>query len=160
MNVGMTGLVLHLEDERLVRDSMAFLLRADGYVVSSAAGTAEALQMIREGMHPDVLIADFNLGPQITGAEVAEQMRGLLSYTLPIIMLTGDVSHAEFPRIAGAVVWLARKPLDPRVLLATLPGLVQISRATRNRLTQPALDRLLPTDRYLVGSALRHRAAQ
>jgi hypothetical protein len=53
-------------------------------------------------------------------------------------MLTGDVSHAKFPRIVEVVVWLTRKPLNPKLLLVTLPSLVQLSRATRNLLSRSA----------------------
>ncbi len=136
MNVGSAGLILHVDDEQSIRASMSILLSTDGYGVSSAASGAEALQFAHEGLHPDVLIVDFNLGQQINGAEIAEQIRRVLSYAPPIIMLTGDVSHAKFPRIVEVVVWLARKPLNPQLLLVTLPSLVQLSRATRNLLSR------------------------
>jgi DNA-binding response OmpR family regulator len=75
---------------------------------------------------------DFNLGEDLNGAEVAEQIRGILGYTPPVIMLTGDLSNAEFPCVTDAPVWLIRKPVNPQLLLAALPGLVQVSRATRD----------------------------
>jgi len=138
MNAGSAGLILHVDDEQSIRASMSILLSTDGYEVSSAASGAEALQFARGGLHPDVLILDFNLGQQINGAEIAEQIRRVLSYAPPIIMLTGDVSHAKFPRIVEVVVWLTRKPLNPKLLLVTLPSLVQLSRATRNLFSRSA----------------------
>lgn len=138
MNPGTEGLILHVDDEQSIRASMSILLSTDGYEVSSAASGTEALQLARGGLHPDVLIVDFNLGQQINGAELAEQIRRVLSYAPPIIMLTGDVSHAKFPRIAEVVVWLTHKPLNPQLLLVTLPSLVQLSRATRNLLSNSA----------------------
>jgi CheY-like chemotaxis protein len=131
MNADSRGLILHVEDERPVREGLALLLRVDGYDVHSAASGPEALQLARGGLHPDVLIVDFHLDEEMDGAEVAEQIRGILGYTPPIIMLTGDLSNAEFPCVTEAPVWLTRKPLNPRLLLAALPGLVQLSRATR-----------------------------
>jgi CheY-like chemotaxis protein len=135
MNAGAAGVILHVDDEQSVRASMAILLRTDGYGVSSAASGTEALQLASDGLHPDVLIVDFNLGEQMNGAVVAEQIRQIIRYTPPIIMLTGDVSRAKFPHIAEVVVWLTRKPLNPQLLLVTLPSLVQLSRATRNLLS-------------------------
>lgn len=135
MSAATTGLILHVDDERSVRTSMSILLHEDGYGVSSAAGAIEALQIARGGFHPDVLIMDFNLGREMNGAEVAEQIRHILRYTPPIVILTGDVGKANFPRIANVVVWLTSKPLNPQLLLATLPSLVQLSRATRKFLT-------------------------
>jgi CheY-like chemotaxis protein len=131
MHLGAAGLILHVDDEPSVRDSMLILLRADGYAVSSAASGTEAFQLVSEGFLPDVLIVDLNLGQQMNGLEVAEEIQKKLSYTPPIIILTGDVSHAKFPRVAEVVIWLTRKPLNPQLLLAALPSLVQLSRTTR-----------------------------
>ena len=135
MNAATAGTILHVDDERSARESLSMLLRADGYVVSSAASGPEALQLASAGLHPDVLILDFNLDQQMNGAELAEQIRGILHYAAPIIILTGDVSNAEFPCTTEVPVWLARKPLNPRLLLAALPSLVQLSRATRQLFT-------------------------
>ena len=132
------GLILHVEDERPVREAVSMLLRSGGYAVTSAAGGTEALELASRGLHPDVLIVDFNLHEQMNGAEVAEKVRRALGYTPPVIMLTGDLGNADFPRIVEVPVWLTHKPLNPELLLAALPGLVQLSRATRKLLTRSA----------------------
>ena len=134
MNEGTAGLILHVDDERSVRTSMSILLHADGYGVDSAASGAEALQLVSGGFRPDVLIVDFNLGQQMNGAEVADQIRRILCYAPPVIILTGDLSSARLPRITEVVVWLTCKPLNPQLLLVALPSLVQLSRATRKLL--------------------------
>jgi CheY-like chemotaxis protein len=117
---------------------MSTLLNAEGYVVSSAASRAEAIQLVRGGLRPDVLIVDYDLGEQLSGPEVAQEIRDLLSYAPPIIVLTGDVHRARFLRVIEVVVWLVSKPLNPQLLLAALPGFVQLSRATREVLTRAA----------------------
>lgn len=141
MNADSPGLILHVDDERPVREGLALLLRMDGYDVHGAANGPEALQLAGDGLRPDVLIVDFNLGEPMNGAEVAEQIRGILRYTPPIIMLTGDLSNAESPWVTEVPVWLARKPLNPDLLLAALPGLVQLSRATRRVVLQALQER-------------------
>lgn len=135
MNVGTAGLILHVDDERSVRDSLSMLLRTDNYEVRSASSGSEALEVANEGFCPDVLIVDFNLGQPPNGAAIAEQLCRVFRYPPPIIMLTGDVDHAKFPRISEELVWLTHKPLNPQLLMLALPGLVQVSRATRNLLT-------------------------
>ena len=137
MNANSPGVILHVDDERQVREGLALLLRADGYEAHSAASGHAALQLAREGLRPDVLIVDFDLGAAMDGAEVSEQIRGVLGYTPPIIMLTGDLSNAHFPIVTEVPVWLTRKPLNPDLLLAALPGLIQLSRATRNLVARP-----------------------
>lgn len=130
--------ILHLDDELIVRESISMLLHAEGYVVSSAATGAEAIQLVRGGLRPDVLIVDYNLGEQLSGPEIAQQIHNLLSYAPPIIVLTGDAHRAQLLRVIEVVVWLVSKPLNPQLLLAALPSLVQLSRATRKVLTRAA----------------------
>ena len=131
MNAVSQGVILHVDDERSVREALSMLLSGDGYGVTGATNGAQALQLAGDGLRPDVLIVDFNLDKQMNGAQVVQQLRRILGHTPPIIMLTGDPAGAVLPWIADAVIWLAQKPLNPRLLLAALPGLVQLSRATR-----------------------------
>jgi CheY-like chemotaxis protein len=125
------GLILHVDDEQVVRDSLSLVLAGEGYAVSSVANGPAALQLVAEGFRPDVLVVDFNLNDEMNGADVAQQLRLNFGYSPPIIMLTGNPTDAELPWITDAPIWLARKPLDPRLLLAALPGLIQVSRAMR-----------------------------
>ncbi|MGA2564413.1 MAG: response regulator [Steroidobacteraceae bacterium] len=123
--------ILHVDDEKSVRDALAMLLRAHGYVVTSAASGPEALELAREGSKPDVLIVDFGLDDEMNGAEVAEKIRQMLRYTPPVVLLTGDLSNAEVPCVTDVPVWLMRKPANPDILLTALPALVQLSHAMR-----------------------------
>jgi DNA-binding response OmpR family regulator len=131
MTEGSPGIILHVEDEHSVRQAVALLLRVERYQVLGAAAGDEALQLALGGLRPDVLILDYDLGEGMNGAELAQQLRRSLGYSPPILMLTGDPASAEVPWITDAPIWLAHKPLDPRLLLAALPGLVQLSRAMR-----------------------------
>jgi DNA-binding response OmpR family regulator len=96
------------------------------------------MRLASGGLCPDVLIVDFDLGQQLSGPEIARQIHDLLSYAPPIIVLTGDAHRAQFLRMIEVVVWLVSKPLNPQLLLAALPSLVQLSRATRTVLTRAA----------------------
>jgi CheY-like chemotaxis protein len=125
------GVVLHVDDELIVRKAMALLLSSQGYSVISAVNGPEALRLVDDGIRPDLLIVDFNLADAMNGAEAAEELRRALGYAPPVIILTGDPASAEFPWITDAPIWLARKPLSPELFLAALPGLIQLSRATR-----------------------------
>jgi len=136
MSADTPGSILHVDDDRAVRDGLAMLLRAEGYAVHSAANTKQALELISAGLRPDVLILDFHLEEQMNGAQLAEQICSILHHTPPIIVLTGDLSNAVVPRTNEAPVWMARKPLDPHRLLVALPGLILVSRANRQLDTQ------------------------
>ncbi len=135
MSTESRGIVLHVEDEPAVRKAMAMLLSSEGYSICSAASGPEAICLVAEGLRLDLLIMDFDLGEDMNGAEATEELRRAVGYALPVIMLTGDPSSAEFPWITDAPVWLARKPVGPQQLLAALPSLVQLSRSTRGLVT-------------------------
>ncbi len=122
---------MHVDDDALVRESISALLYSDGYLVNSVASGSEAIELAGTGFRPDVLIVDFDLGPRMNGAETAEQIHGLLDYSPPIMMLSGDLSRARFPHIAEGVVWRASKPFDPALLLNALRNFVLLSRAMR-----------------------------
>jgi CheY-like chemotaxis protein len=128
--------VLHVDDEKSVRDALAMLLRAHGYSVTSAANGPEALQLAGEGLRPDVLIVDFNLDDEMNGADVAEKMRRVLRYMPPVVMLTGDVSNAEVPCITDVPVWLMHKPVHAEMLLSALPALVELSHSMRRLMSR------------------------
>lgn len=95
-SVGMARLILHVDDDQSVRDSVSRLLRADGYETRSAASRPEALRLVNGSAARCPV--DFNLEPQMNGAEVAVQIARILSYVPPIIMLTSNVSSARIPR--------------------------------------------------------------
>lgn len=135
MSAESRGVILHVEDDPLVREAMAMVLSGEGYSVSSAANGPEAICLVARGLRPDLLIVDFKLEEDMNGAEATEELRQALGYAPPVIMLTGDPCSAEFPWITDAPVWLARKPLSPKLFLAAVPSLVQLSRATRRLLS-------------------------
>lgn len=131
MSIEPRGVVLHVEDESMVRNAMVLLLTGEGYSVSSAANGPDAIRLVGEGLRPELLIMDFQLDEDMNGAEATEEIRKALGYALPVIMLTGNPSSAEVPWITDAPVWLARKPINTKLLLAAVPSLVQLSRAIR-----------------------------
>jgi CheY-like chemotaxis protein len=132
MTEGSRGWILHVEDDPLVRQAITLLLGPEGYRVRSAASGPEALHLVQqERWTPDVLIVDFHLDADMNGAEFVEVLRRTIAHALPVIMLTGDPSSAAMPCITDAPVWMARKPLNPQLLLAAMPSLVNLSRSTR-----------------------------
>ncbi|GGB40188.1 hypothetical protein GCM10011380_32050 [Sphingomonas metalli] len=63
------GVALLVDDEDLVRMSTAHMLGDLGYKVVEARSAEEALQMLRDGFEPDVVVTD-HLMPGLTGAEL------------------------------------------------------------------------------------------
>ncbi len=88
--------VVVVEDDPLQAESLAFILRQEGYVVELAATAAEALAFARSQPAPDTVLLDVSL-PDLSGLEVARRIRA--GSSVPIIMLTAR--RNEIDKIAG-----------------------------------------------------------
>jgi len=81
--------VLIIDNDLDTRDLAYYALSKAGYKVSKAQGVAEALRLSRQ--HPDiaVVVTDMRLDHQVTGMEMAEKMRQVLSKR-HYILASGD----------------------------------------------------------------------
>jgi len=77
---GPTGAILIVEDDPAVREMLAILFEGEGHRTTALAGTNEALALAARGaLLPDVIIADYNLPGELTGAEVIARLRESLA---------------------------------------------------------------------------------
>ena len=91
-----SGRVVVVEDDPLQAESLAFILRQEGYVVDLASTGAEALVIARSQPAPDTVLLDVAL-PDLSGIEVARRLRA--GSSVPIIMLTAR--RNEIDKITG-----------------------------------------------------------
>jgi len=91
-----SGRVVVVEDDPLQAESLAFILRQEGYVVELASTGAEALTIARSQPAPDTVLLDVAL-PDLSGIEVARRLRA--GSNVPIIMLTAR--RNEIDKITG-----------------------------------------------------------
>ena len=82
----MTKTILHLDDEKDIRELLASFLRTKGYRVVSVATPAEALAVARRELL-DLIITDLQLD-EADGLDTAERLKSIQTDT-PIIILTG-----------------------------------------------------------------------
>ena len=83
----MTLDILLVDDDPDFAAATADLLRDDGYQVCVAKDGASALVLARE-LRPDAVLLDLGL-PDANGYDIARGLRGALSDTTPIIVITG-----------------------------------------------------------------------
>ena len=124
--------VLVVEDESDMAESLAWGLRAEGYVVDVADNGVDGLWKATETA-PDVIVLDVML-PGLDGYQIARRLREQGVWT-PILMLTAmdeDLDHVE-GLDSGADDYLA-KPFSYPVLLAHLRSLTR-----RNLGARPAM---------------------
>ena len=82
--------VLVVDDEPHVRDLYADALRESGHAVSVATDGVDALQTLRDGQIPCVVLADVRM-PRMDGFELSLAVaRDPNLSSVPVVLLTGD----------------------------------------------------------------------
>ena len=110
--------VLVVEDEELVRETIAGELEEAGFAVLEAETAEQGLEMLEE--HPvGVLFTDIRLPGRLDGWELAEQARTRYP-DLPVIYATGF--SAVQPRLVPESIFL-RKPYLPSAVIAAIEKL-------------------------------------
>jgi len=113
--------ILVVEDDDVVRTSIAELLRALGHVVTQAAdGTAALVQLDKE--RPDLMITDY-LMPGMTGAELMRKARDAYP-GMPMIIATGYADMRAIEESIGGGI-LLRKPFQLADLEASIEQALQ-----------------------------------
>jgi two-component system phosphate regulon response regulator PhoB len=112
--------ILVVEDERSIRDMLAFNLGRAGYAVAGAGDGREARAAIADGF-PDVVLMDWML-PDISGLELTRQLkRDPETREIPIIMVTARAEEDDRVRgLDGGADDYIVKPFSPRELLARI----------------------------------------
>ena len=104
--------VLLVDDDHLVRETLAALLEAEGHSVLSAANGEDALSLLRTATPIDILVTDLSM-PGMNGLALIQEAQRLRS-RLPAILLTGYAEDAAGLAVGGAVSGsysLVRKPI-------------------------------------------------
>lgn len=135
-------LILLVDDETLITDSLSYSLQREGFDVRAVANGTDALQAVQEN-RPDLVVLDLML-PDMNGLEVCRRLRS--TTTIPVIMLTAR--SEEIDRVLGLEVgaddYLA-KPFSFRELLARIHATlrrVEMDRQTTNHPQPVALKHL------------------
>ena len=107
--------VLLVEDDQDLRDSLAELLRLEGFETAKAGNGLDALLLLQSlPALPDVILLDVDM-PVMDGREFrAAQRRDPTAGRVPVVVLSSAV-----PEGLGAVATL-EKPCRPEVLTAVL----------------------------------------
>jgi DNA-binding response OmpR family regulator len=109
--------VLVVDDEPSLRESIAYTLRREGFVVETAAEGTRALAIARE-RSPDLIVLDIML-PGMDGLQICHALRR--ESTVPIVMLSAK--GEELDRVLGLEIGAddyVTKPFAMRELVARI----------------------------------------
>jgi len=126
----MTGKqILIVEDEKPIRDMIAFGLKRAGFDVREAEDCSSARARIAD-QRPDLLLVDWML-PDQSGLELTRAIkRNKDTEDLPVIMLTARADeHDKVSGLEGGADDYVTKPFSPRELLARINAVLRRSSA-------------------------------
>src|SRR5947209_11642724 len=83
--------VLIVDDDADIREVMKIFLESDGYHVSVAADGLDALEQLRTGPRPRLIILDLMM-PRLDGEQFLKQLRPSHFADIPIVIMSGCTS--------------------------------------------------------------------
>lgn len=116
--------ILIAEDERDIRDLIAFTLRFAGYEVFAATNGEEAVAMAPK-VNPDLILMDVRM-PRMTGYDacrIMKQTPGLRDIPVVFLSAKGQESEIQQGMEAGAEEYLL-KPFAPDQLTAHVKAIL------------------------------------
>jgi DNA-binding response OmpR family regulator len=132
----MARTILLVDDDALMRRSLAFHLEQAGYHVHTAANAEDALALVRTSL-PDLVILDIGL-PGMDGLDALRELK--TRHNLPVIFLTAR--RRELDEVVGLELGAddyITKPFDVDVVLAHIKAVLRragsISQPEKTRLT-------------------------
>jgi CheY-like chemotaxis protein len=115
-----------VDDDELVRETVAALLEGQGFIVEAAASGAEGVALVEAGSTPDALVCDLSM-PGMNGIDTINRVREMLP-GLPCFLLTGYAGERAALG-TGDTFTLLRKPISASALVAQIEaGLAAVVR--------------------------------
>ncbi|MBV9783337.1 MAG: response regulator [Acidisphaera sp.] len=116
------GRILLVEDDSLIRMTLAEALEDAGFEVTQAAN-GEAAAALIERLGFDLLLTDVQMPGRLDGIDLARRTRRSHP-DLPIVFMTGRPDAIDAIGRLGSQEAFLRKPFGPREMLATLRPLL------------------------------------
>jgi CheY-like chemotaxis protein/two-component sensor histidine kinase len=118
---GQGRLVVVIDDDALVLESLEAILTEWGYQAVAAISAEEAIAQVRKlDRRPDIVIADYRLQDGRTGTEAILAIRVLFDHPIPGLILTGETDLKFLRECTGHDVGIMHKPVMPAQLSRAL----------------------------------------
>lgn len=129
-----TASLLLIEDDPEVRDLLAQVLTEAGHKVVVAADGPIALTLAaRHEEDFDLILSDYNVPGGLNGMQILGTLRERAGYTIPAIILTGDISRETLSDVAGENLLRLAKP----VVVADVENAIQTILAGKSNVPAP-----------------------
>jgi CheY-like chemotaxis protein len=124
------GLILVVDDEQSIQEGMSRLLAGWGYGVIVAGSGQEMLEQLADCPDiPVLIICDYRLRGEETGAAVIERLQSEYNETIPAVLITGDTGPDRLVEAQASGFLLLHKPVPNGKLRAAIGHLIAAARA-------------------------------
>src|SRR5215203_2977113 len=113
--------MLLFDDDALVREMLGDTLAEEGMEVDGLANTEDALVLLGAGQVPDVLVADIDLGPGLSGLDLAAITRARHPGA-EVVLISGSAPDPGQQPALGRRERFLRKPFAPAALAEAIRG--------------------------------------
>jgi DNA-binding NtrC family response regulator len=110
--------VLVVDDERLIADTLATILKINGFETTALYSGEAALEWV-ESFQPNVVLSDIHMR-KVNGIETAERIRRKHPDCRVILFTASALSATTRHRIQELGFEFLQRPLHPEVILACL----------------------------------------
>ena len=123
----MAKTIMVVDDSATMRLSLKLALELSGFKVESAGDGVMALNLLKVGPKPDLIITDINM-PNMGGLEFIKNLRALPGFRfIPVLALTTESKQEKRDEAKkyGATGWLVKPVTGPelvKVIKQVLPG--------------------------------------
>lgn len=123
----MAKTIMVIDDSATMRLSLKSALELNGFKVECAGDGVLALNQLRAGVKPDLIITDINM-PNMGGLEFMKNLRALPGFRfVPVLALTTESKQEKRDEAKknGATGWLVKPVTGPdlvKVIKQVLPG--------------------------------------
>lgn len=105
--------ILVVDDDATVLKATQRLLDQWGYRTCCTASAIQALNLVRQGKHKfAVALLDYRLPENWNGVKLYSEIKAVLGYELPGILLTGDTSVDQLREVQESGLPILHKPVD------------------------------------------------
>jgi len=118
-----------VDDDADIRQLMKIFLEAEGYKVTVACDGLDALEQLKAGARPRLILLDLMM-PRMDGEQFLREMRSSKSANIPVVIIAGHCTARDKAQQLKAVSCLM-KPIEFDDLLRTLRQFAPLALASK-----------------------------
>lgn len=118
--------VLVVDDEEILRDSMAFALEQEGFNVKQASCGNDAWEIVKNGAQIDLIVSDVRMHNG-NGIELLVRVKKMADHVPIVLLVTGFSDISDTDAIDKGARAVLKKPFKPTDLISEVKNAILTS---------------------------------